>query len=264
MKQTGSEDRSVVPALERGIDVVEFLASAERPVSFSEILGALEIPKASLVRILNTLCKRGIVHKSETSGHYRLGMRLLYLGNRIQDKLRLRSVAWSFMQNLAEKIQETVELSILDRDQLVLIEQIEGAGDVRVYSRVGGAYPYLHAVSVGKIYLAHMNPEKRKKALQHVGLPAVTQWTITDYEELNEEMSAISRQGYAIEDQELRKGVRRVAAPIYERNGRVAGCLSVAAPIFRMDVVDLPKTGKIVKEVAYQISLLLGGGGVTD
>ena len=262
MKQPKIEDQSIAPALDRGIDVVEFLAAAQRPVSFSEILGSLEIPKASLVGILNTLCRRGLVDKSEKGGHYRLGMKLLYLGNCLQDSLRLRSVAWPFMENLAEKIQETVELSILDRDQLVLIEQIEGAGDVRIYSRVGGAYPYLHAVSVGKIYLAHMNPEKRKRVLKHVGLPAVTQWTITDYEELNEDLSCVARQGYAIEDQELRKGVRRVAAPIYDHNGRVAGCLSVAAPIFRMDVEDLPKIGEKVKKVADEISLILGGGGV--
>ena len=112
-----------------------------------------------------------------------------------------------------------------------------------------------------KVYLAHMNPEKRKKVLNQVGLPAVTQWTITDYEELNEGLSCVARQGYAIEDQELRKGVRRVAAPIYDHNGQVVGCLSVAAPIFRMAVKDFPKMGGRVKKVADEISLLLGGEG---
>ena len=258
MKQHKAEDQSFAPALDRGIDVVEFLASAKGPVSFSEILGSLDIPKASLVRILNTLCKRGIIDKTEEKGRYRLGMKLLYLGNRLQAKLRLRSVAWPFMQNLAEKVQETVEISILDRDQLVLIEQIEGAGDVRVYSRVGGAYPYFHAVSVGKVYLAHMNPEKRKKVLNQVGLPAVTQWTITNLDDLEEELSRILKNGYATEDQELRKGVRRVAAPIYDHQRQVAGCLSVAAPVPKLEVRDFGKLGTIIKQSTDKISKRLG------
>lgn len=257
-----TKNLSVAPALERGIDLIEFLASADGPVSFSEMLGSLEIPKASLVRILNTLCKRGIVDKTEENGHYRLGMKLLYLGNRLQDKLRLRSVACPFMQTLADKVLETVELSILDRDQLVLIEQIESPEDIRVYSRVGGAYPYFHAVSVGKIYLAHMNPEKRKYVLKEVGLPAVTQWTITDLDDLEEELSGILKKGYASENQELRKGIRRVAAPIFDHQRRIAGCLSVAAPVPRLDVQDFGKLGKIVKQTADEISKRLGASGL--
>jgi DNA-binding IclR family transcriptional regulator len=262
MKLARIKNLSVAPALDRGIDVIEYLASSEGPVSFSEILGSMEIPKASLARILNTLCRRGIVDKTEEDGHYRLGMKLLYLGNLLQDKLRLRSVAWPFMQKLADEISETVELSILDRDQLVLIEQIEGPEDIRVCSRVGGAYPYFHAVSVGKIYLAHMDSDKRKYVLKQVGLPAVTQWTITDLDDLEEELSRILKNGYASENQELRKGIRRVAAPIHDYQQHIVGCLSVAAPVPRLSVRHFGKLGKIVKQTASEISKRLGASGL--
>ncbi len=251
-------NKSTAPALDRGIDVVELLASSESAVSFSEILTTLKIPRASLARILNTLQRRGIVDKLRQNGRYRLGMKLLYLGHRLQDKIRLRSVAWPFMQRLAEDLHETVELSIQDRNQLVLIEQIEGPGDVRVHSRIGASYPYFHAVSVGKIYLAHMEPGKRAKALEQVGLPAVTPWTITDHKRLEEDLSWILENGYAVEDQELRKGVRRVAAAIYDHNRHVVGCLSVAAPLFRIDLGDFPKIGRTVKRIAGEVSRGLG------
>lgn len=177
-----SGKKTSVPALERGIDILELLASSGKALSFSKILTALSIPRASLVRILDTLVERKIIDKMEVDGHYRLGMKLLYLGHRLKDKINLRTVAWPLMQRLAEQIRETVELSVLDQGQLLLIEQIEGPGDVRVYSRIGGAYPYFHAVSVGKLYLAHMDPAKRKRVVDQLGLPAVTPWTITDRE----------------------------------------------------------------------------------
>ena len=254
-----SHEKSSAPALDRGIDVVELLESANGPVPFSKILTSLGIPKASLVRILNTLCRRGIIAKAEQGKHYRLGMKLLYLGNRIQDELRLRTVAWPFMQRLVDEVGETVELSILDRDQLVLIEQIEGPDEVRVYSRVGAAYPYFHAVSVGKIYLAHMDPTKRRTVLDRIGLPAVTPWTITDRDALERELAEVLDRGYAREDQELRRGVRRVAAPIYHRDRRVAGCLSIAAPIFRLGPNDWSRLGQGLAATTAQISESFAG-----
>ena len=119
------------------------------------------------------------------------------------------------MQDLAEKTQKTIELSTLDRDQLILIEQIEGSEGVRLYSRIGSVYPYFHALAAGKIYLAHMTEEKRRNVLDKIGLPGVTNYTITDINELEKELNIVIKKGYSFEDQELRKGVRRVAAPIY-------------------------------------------------
>ncbi|MGB9617932.1 MAG: IclR family transcriptional regulator, partial [Desulfomonilaceae bacterium] len=112
--------KATVPALQRGIDVVELLASSERPLSFSEILARLKIPRASLVRILDTLLYRGLIDKMEANGHYRVGIKLLYIGHRLKDKISLRSVAWPLMQWLSEQTGETVELAVLDNGQLLL------------------------------------------------------------------------------------------------------------------------------------------------
>jgi DNA-binding IclR family transcriptional regulator len=164
------------------------------------------------------------------------------------------------MQRLAQLTRETVELSTLDQDQLVLLDQIEGIGDVRLYSRVGAAYPYFHVTAVGKLYLAYMEPIKRKNSLQKIGLPAVTEKSITDIEVLERELQTALQNGYACENQELRKGVCRVVAPIFDHNGKLAGGLGVAAPVFRMDSEDFAKVGEIVKDIAHQVSWSLGGG----
>jgi DNA-binding IclR family transcriptional regulator len=255
MGQKGSHH---APAVDRALDIIELLAVCDREIALSEILERLPIPRQSLIRILNTLCDRGIVDRSIKRGHYRLGMKLLYFGNRIQDNIRLRSEARPFMEKLAETTHKTVELTILDRDQLILIEQIEGSEGIRLYTRIGSAYPYFHAVAVGKIYLAHMAPDKRRKVLSAIGLPAVTEHTITRQDRLEEALNKTMEKGFAVEDQELRKGVRRIAAPIYDHRNQLAGCVGVAATVFSLEKNHIEGLGRQVKDTARQISNRMG------
>jgi len=246
------------PAVDRALDIIELLAAREREMPLSEILARLTIPRQSLIRILNTLCDRGMVDRAGRRGAYRLGMKLLYLGNRLQDNIRLRTAARPFMEALAEATHKTVELSTLDRDQLILIDQVEGSEGIRLYNRIGSAYPYFHAVAVGKIYLAHMETEKRRKVLSAIGLPPVTEQTLTRMDHLETELKAILKTGYAFEDQELRKGVRRIAAPVYDHRNALTGCVGVAATIFSLELSDIGDLGRQVKETARQISSHMG------
>lgn len=249
------------PAVDRALDIIELLAVCEREMPLSEILTRLAIPRQSLIRILNTLCDRGIVDRAGRRGCYRLGMRLLYLGNRLQDNIRLRSAARPFMEELAEATHKTVELSTLDRDQLILIEQIEGSEGIRLYTRIGSAYPYFHAVAVGKVYLANMEAAKRHKVLSAIGLPPVTEHTIIRMDRLEAELKGIKQKGYAFEDQELRKGVRRIVAPIYDHRNRLAGCVGVAATIFSLEINDIEGLARQIMETARQISNHMGNPG---
>jgi len=251
---------SYAPAVERALDVIELLAASEKELALSEIVRKSDIPRQSLIRILNTLCNRGIVDRGEKRGFYGLGMKLLYLGNRLQDNIKLRSVARPFMQELADKSRKNIELSTLDQDQLVLVEQIEGTEGIRLYTHIGSAYPYFHAVAVGKIYLAHMDPEKRQKVLGKIGLPAVTEQTITDMNELERELRKVRKDGYAFEDQELRKGVRRVVAPIYDFRNDLAGGIGIAATLFSFELEDREHLGSMVVKTADKISHRMGKG----
>jgi len=247
-----------VPALERAIDVIDLLASHDQDLAFTEIMNALNIPKPSLARILGVLVERGLVTKTDERGLYRLGMQLLYLGGRLESKLRLRYVARPHMEELALKTGKTIELSTLDRDQLILIDQIEGDEGMRLFTRIGSAYPYFHAIGAGKIYLAHREPGKRSEALQKIGLPMITKYTITDAGRLEKELSDIRANGFAFEDQELRVGVRRVVAPIYDSHGKLAGCIGIASPIFSFSIEDRKELAELVKGAAVKISEDMG------
>lgn len=255
---TSKKNQTVVPSINRAIDVIEFISTSERELSFSEILGNLNIPRQSLIRILNTLCNRGFLDKSSQRGLYRIGLKFLYLGHGLQDKFDLRTAAWKFMKELSQKTRKTIELSTLDRDQLILLEQIRGREEMSLYSRVGSVIPYLHAVSVGKVYLSLMSKEKRRRVLDKIGLPAVTKNTITDMESLEKEVAETHSRGFGFEDQELREGVRRVAAPIFTSDGKHAGCIGLSATIFSFDLKDVDKFGRMALDAAKKISSDLG------
>ncbi|MDL2330019.1 IclR family transcriptional regulator [Desulfosarcina sp. OttesenSCG-928-A07] len=250
-----AETKTTIPAIDRAVDVIELISASEKEMSLSEIIENVDIPRQSLIRILNTLCGRGFLDKSGKRGLYRMGLRFLYLGHRLHDKFELRRFAWPYMKALSEKTRKTIELSTLDHDQLILLEQIPGSEGTALYSRVGSVYPYFHAVSVGKVYLSLMNEEKRQRVLGKIGLPAVTPHTITDFPALDKELKAVAQCGYGFEDQELREGVRRVAAPIFSFNGELAGCIGLSAPIFSFDLTEKEKFGQMVREAGQQVSM---------
>jgi len=103
-----------------------------------------------------------------------------------------------------------------------------------------------------------MKAEKRHKVLSAIGLPSVTEQTIPRMDRLEQELKGIRKTGYAFEDQELRTGVRRVVAPIYDSRNRLAGCVGVAATIFSLEMNDIGGLGLQVVETAQQISNRMG------
>ena len=253
-----SETKNTVPAIDRAVDVIECISASDREMSLSDIMDRVDIPRQSLIRILNTLCLRGFLDKSGKRGLYRLGLKFLYLGHRLHDKYDLRNSAWKYMKELSSKTRKTIELATLDRDQLILLEQIRGSESMALYSRVGSVIPYLHAVSVGKVYLSLMSEEKRRQVIQKIGMPAITKYTITDPETLEAELIQTKTCGFGFEDQELREGVRRIAAPIFNFSGKHVGCIGLSASIFNFDLKDKEKYGAMVVDAARKASADMG------
>jgi len=244
------------PSLTRGLDVIEILAKNREELSFNEILQALKIPTSSLWRVLQILRERGYVHLDERRRTYRIGFQFLYMGNILMNGFGYRSLAREYLKRLAEESGETTELDVRIRDQLVLIDQVEGADAVRLYSYPGSVIPYFHATAPGKVYLAHMEREKLRRAVKKLGLPRLTIHTIHSLEQLEKEVDEVQAMGYAYDFEELREGVCRVSAPIYDRENRILGCFTIAIPSFRLDRNGNLKDelGLLVKKVSFEFS----------
>jgi DNA-binding IclR family transcriptional regulator len=243
-----------VPALTRGLKVLELLAEEESELSLKSIAERLSIPIPSLWRILGVFRENGYLLFDEDKKTYRLGFKFLYLGNVFMSRMGFRSQARGYLKKLMELTGETAELSARVKDQLILIEQVEGPEAVRLFSRIGSAYPYFHATAPGKVYLAHMSGEKLERVMDRMGLPRITEHTITDFQVLEKELKAARKKGYALDEQEMRIGVVRISAPVYDKKGKVVACLGVAVPSFRITAENREKIGKWSKKLAQELS----------
>ena len=246
-------------ALERGLRIIELLAEEDTELTLKEIGRRLGIPSPSLWRLLSLLKERGYVIYDPDKRTYRLGFKFLYMGNVLLGGAGYRSQAREHLKELVALTGETAELSSRIKDQLVLIDQVEGPDAIRLFSRVGSAYPYFHATAPGKVYLAHLEKEKFYRVMEKMGLPAITPYTKTDIKELDRELDRVRERGFAVDHQELRVGVSRVAAPLYGKDRQVMACVGVAGPSFRLTPQKEEEVGRAVLMVAKRIMKEIGG-----
>jgi len=242
------------PALERGLRVLGLLAEEGSELSLKSIAQALDIPVPSLWRILGVLKENGYVLFDPDKKTYRLGFKFLYLGNIVLNRMGFRSQARGYLKRLVELTGETAELSARVKDQLILVDQVEGPDAVRLFSRIGSAYPYFHATAPGKVYLAHIERDKLQSVMARMCLPKITEHTITRLDMLEMELRSALANGFASDTEEMRAGICRVASPVYDKTGKVVACLGIAAPSFRIQKGDYHEIGSIIKELSNQLS----------
>jgi DNA-binding IclR family transcriptional regulator len=245
---------SQAPALTRGLKILELLAREEVELSFAAIKNALQIPAPSLWRLLNVLRESGYVIYDPARHTYRPGFMFLYMGNVLLHRIGFRSEAREHLKRLVELTGETAELSARVKDELVLLDQVESPDPVRLYSRIGSTYPYFHATAPGKVYLAHLSEEKLERVIDRIGLPSITEFTGTDLASLKEELKQIRADGYAVDNQEMRLGVFRIASPVFDQKGRIIACLGVAGPSFRLAKERERPMGMHVAQVAGELN----------
>ena len=242
-----------IQVLERMFSLIDVLAVKEGSATLKEISEKTGLHPSTTHRILNDLVLGRYVDRPE-SGHYRLGMRLLELGNYVKARLNVRDVALEPMQDLHQLTQQPVNLSVRQGDEIVYIERAysERSG-MQVVRAIGGRAP-LHLTSVGKLFLAADDNVRVRAYSNRTGLPGHTRNSITQLAALEKEIAKSRQSGVASDNEELELGVRCMAAGIYDDQGKLIAGLSISAPADRLDESWLPK----LQDTALQISLQLG------
>lgn len=255
-----NNSKQFAPALTRGLTVVEALSQDPYEMNMSELSEVLDIPKASLWRILTVLTEREYVILDKKRHTYRLGFKLMYMGSALLAGAHFKSQARDYLKRLARETGETTELDVRVRDQLVVVDQVTGPNAVYLYTHPGSAMPYFHTTAPGKIYLSHMNRSRMRSAVKKLGLPKLTAHTIQDLEQLEKEMEKIMIDGYAVDVEEMREGIGRVAAPVYDESNNIKACLAIVCPAFRLNEQNRKyEYGVSVKAVATELSGNFGG-----
>ncbi len=255
MKKTegGAAPTPTIQVIERMFALIDVLASREDPMPLKEISERTGLHPSTTHRILNDLTIGRFVDRPE-AGSYRLGMRLLELGNLVKGRLSVRDAALAPMRELHKQIQQPVNLSMRQGDEIVYIERAysERSG-MQVVRAIGGRAP-LHLTSTGKLFLAADDPQRVRAYATRTGLAGHTRNSITQLPALERELSKARQYGIARDNEELELGVRCMAAGIYDDQNRLVAGLSISAPADRLDEGWLPK----LQATAQDISVALG------
>jgi IclR family transcriptional regulator, carbohydrate utilization repressor len=250
--------KSTVPAtpniqvIERMFALIDVLASKEEAISLKEISEKTGLHPSTTHRILNDLAVGRFVDRPE-AGSYRLGMRLLELGNLVKGRLNVRDVALLPMRELHKLTQQPVNLSMRQGDEIVYVERAfsERSG-MQVVRAIGGRAP-LHLTSVGKLFLALDDPSRIRAYATRTGLSGQTRNSITQLPVLERELAKARQNGVARDNEELELGVRCMASGIYDDQGHLVAGLSISAPADRLDETWLPKLQLTTQEISRSL-----------
>lgn len=247
-----------VESVKRAFSILRCFSLDRPELGVTEISRELGVHKSTVSRLLSTLESDRIVLRNPESGRYRLGVGLLELSGLVTLHADLRRVALPFMNQLAQLTQETVNLAVIEGDEVVNIEHITPFGRrVMNIGWVGRRTP-LHASSTGKVLMAYL-PRSELEAILQKPLTKYTEHTLVEHAELHAEISLIRDQGYATGLEELEIGLNAVSAPIRDHTGRVIAALSTAGPAYRLSEERIEEVlRQLVLDFAKQISLEFG------
>lgn len=248
-----SDNTPVIQVLARMYAVIDVLAGREQAIPLKEISERTGLHPSTAHRILTDLTIGRFVDRPE-AGHYRLGMRLLELGNLVKGRLNVRDAAMGPMRALHQLTGQPVNLSLRQGDEIVYIERAfsERSG-MQVVRAIGGRAP-LHLTSVGKLFLAADDAHKVQGYAARTGLDGHTRNSITQLGALERELAKARQYGVARDNEELELGVRCMAAGIYDDQQQLVAGLSVSAPADRLEETWLAQ----LQATANEISRALG------
>jgi DNA-binding IclR family transcriptional regulator len=244
-----------VHSVDRAISILQVLAR-RGAVAVTDIAGELDIHKSTAFRLLATLEARGLVEQTSNRGRYQLGFGMIRLAERATTRHDLSVTSRPICEELALAVGETVNVAVRDDSAVISINQVMGPASVTTVNWVGRPGP-MHATSAGKVLLAHM-PEDKVRALLSEPLVRFTANTITDVDQLAQQLATVRETGYSFTLEEHETGLAALAAPVRSLDGEVIAALVISGPLFRINEKTIPELAGQVMAAAARISELNG------
>ncbi|MGH3014326.1 MAG: IclR family transcriptional regulator [Gaiellaceae bacterium] len=227
MPRTGKPATRRVAAVERAVALLDALADGSPELGTNELARRTGLHPSSVSRLLATLAAAGLVEHVETSGRYRLGLRLLDLGNAVLARLDLREVARPHLRALVEATGETATLSAPGDPDAFTVDFVQSASSVQSVARLGRP-SIAHATATGKVTLAYGGI-----ALPPGRLERFTARTKVERAELEAEVEQVRVQGWARAVGEREEELNALAAPVRGSRGELAAILGLQGPASR-------------------------------
>ena len=222
-----------IQSLARADAILSVVMSEEGSTSLAKLSERLGLNKTTVFNLAESLVALGFLARTKSPKGYRLGLRCLELGRHVAKSLPILTISTPALRELCRVTGETVNLAVPYLQEAILIEALQSQQGVRATAYAGARSPY-HSSACGKALLAYFPKERREWLYETVGLPAMTEFTITDPMVLEAQLEDVRREGFAVEVQENELGASCVAVPIFGPFDEGVASISVAGVVSRM------------------------------
>lgn len=245
-----------VRAVDRALDILLCFTPDRPALSLTQIAELVGIHKSTTYRLLCTLEGKRFVTRDEATGAYRLGFRFIEMASLVFQEIDLQRWPQPYLQRLCAEYGETVDLAVLDDDQVIYLQVIESPQRVKIAAAVGQRLPICCTAS-GKAFLAFL-PEEQTNRILGERLPRYTDNTRTSLSDLYQDLLATRERGFAISEQEYEKDINAVAAPILDGKGYPVAVIAIVGPSFRLTRERMIGIGPSLRATADAIAREVG------
>ena len=249
-------DGNIILSVAKAMELLQLLNQAAKPMPLTELVQKSGYPKSTVFGLLATMRAYDVVTQT-ADGKYALGLRLFEFGRQVERSWDISIVARPYMELLAQQANASVMLSICEGTSVITLDQVEARDKLRIVSDVGARLP-IYCTSQGKGFLASRPPQEAECLLRRLSLAPFTPYTVTDVQELVQELDACRANGYAIENGEYKIGLRSISAPVYTVEGEVRYTVGVIGMFRSTHSEEFAQAVEKVRATAGMISAALG------
>ncbi len=242
--------------LERSLDLIERIARAGEPLTQAKLADGTGLPRPTISRLVRKLAADGyLVH--EPGGRFiTIGPKLHRLGLDVVAHSGTASGRHRILESLVDAIGETCNFTMLAGCEVLYLDRVETRWPLRSTLDVGSRVP-VHCTASGKLFLAAMPPQARRKLLAQVQLRAHTPATLTAPGALERELAIIRRQGYSTDNEEFMAGLAAVAVPVKDARGATVAALACHAPVARLPLAAMLEHLPLLRAASRQLTRTL-------
>jgi DNA-binding IclR family transcriptional regulator len=245
-------------AVARALAIIGLIAASDKPLSIADLTEQLDLPKATVHRLVMSLWHQGILQREPDSKRFAAGRGLTDLAINALRNSAQRAVRHAILQGLVDRIKETCNFNMMDQNEIVYIDRVEADWPLRVHFQPGSRVP-LHCTATGKLFLSQLPAARRRRLISTLNLKAHTPNTFTDPERLEAELLRIRAQKVGTDNEEFLAGLVAVSVPIHDRRNRICAALAVHGPIGRLSFEQALSHVPKLRAAAIQLSQTLFG-----
>lgn len=247
--------KPIVPAVDQALKLLMHLSkNTEIKLTLTELCERVGIHKSKGYTLLNTLKQYDLVEKDDRTKTYCLGLGIVHLARNVLDNMEIREVAAPYLVKLATESRCTAHLLTVQQDAVYVVSAYEGSPDIGVTLRKGFRYPFTHGVH-GRAIAAFLPPDASEALLSSEPLRFYGEGKPVDLSRLRKDLAIVREKGYALDEGKLLPGITAISSPIFEKNGKITGCILLLGVSPEADNADI---GIKVREAAKRISEAFG------